>query len=173
MKIRTVEKDDFKEIDELIREAFTKTDHGYGNESELVTKIRKVNGYNSYLEVIALSNNKIIGHGLLSPVKIINKKEEFRGLVLAPLAVLPSSQGQKVGGKILLELEERARELGYSYISILGHASYYPKFGYIPASQYKIKAPFEVSDENFMIKPLLENALKNVTGTIKYSDAFE
>ena len=43
-----------------------------------------------------------------------------------------------------------AHKLGYEYSVVLGHSKYYPKAGYIPASECGIKAPFEVDDESFM-----------------------
>ena len=64
-----------------------------------------------------------------------------------------------------------AAELGYQYSVVLGHANYYPKAGYIPASRYGIKAPFEVNDENFMAICFCENAGK-LDGFIEYDKAF-
>ena len=93
-------------------------------------------------------------------------------LVLAPLDVLPAYQGKGIGAAILLELEKRAKILDYSFISILGHESYYPRFGYVPASQYQIQAPFEVPNENFMIKELIDGRLEGKSGVIQYSEAF-
>ena len=55
---------------------------------------------------------------------------------------------------------------------IIGHETYYPKFGYVPASQYQIKAPFEVPDKNFMIKELTDGGLEGKSGVIHYSEAF-
>jgi len=53
----------------------------------------------------------------------------------------------------------------------LGSDKYYSKFGYIPASQYGILAPFEVSNENFMaIK--LNDTNKKITGVVNYAKEF-
>lgn len=172
MKIRTIKTEDHEKIDILIREAFTDTENGYGNESELVNKIRKSNEYVYDLEVVAAVGDEIVGHGLLSEVKIVNEQNSYVGLVLAPLTTGTIYQGIGVGRKIIENLEERATKMNYQFISVLGHPDYYPRFGYVPASNYDIMAPFDVPDEAFMIKPLFENALDNVNGTIKYSSAF-
>lgn len=61
--------------------------------------------------------------------------------------------------------------LGYYYSIVLGNENYYSKTGYIPASQYGIKAPFEVPNENFMaIK--LNDTDKEITGIVKYAKEF-
>ncbi|WP_282674091.1 GNAT family N-acetyltransferase [Lactococcus cremoris] len=172
MIIKTINLEDYKEVAELIRESFSQSEHGYGNEAELVDKIRNEEGYIKDLEIVAFEDGKITGQGLLSEVSIVNQSQSFKGLVLAPLDVLPAYQGKGIGAAILLELEKRAKILDYSFISILGHESYYPRFGYVPASQYQIQAPFEVPNENFMIKELIDGRLEGKSGVIQYSEAF-
>mgnify|MGYP000922329802 CR=1 FL=1 len=54
MNIRTIQEIDFPEVDSLIRQAFTPTAFGYGNESELVEKIRLSKEYLPKLELVAL-----------------------------------------------------------------------------------------------------------------------
>lgn len=53
-----------------------------------------------------------------------------------------------------------------------GHAEYYPRFEFAPASRWGIKCPFEVPDEAFMALELQPNALANTAGTVKYPPAF-
>lgn len=64
-----------------------------------------------------------------------------------------------------------AHKLGYEYSVVLGHSKYYPKAGYIPASEYGIKAPFEVDDENFMALNL-NGSQNKLNGVIEYDKAF-
>ncbi len=78
-----------------------------------------------------------------------------------------------MGQHLLKELEKRAIRKEFSYISILGDPQYYSRFGYVPAEKYKVKAPFDVPAEAFLIRPLQPEALRNVSGCIKYAQAFE
>lgn len=55
---------------------------------------------------------------------------------------------------------------------VLGHSEYYPKFGFKPAIQFGIQAPFEVSPEYFMALELQEGSLEDIEGTVIYSSAF-
>ena len=66
----------------------------------------------------------------------------------------------------------KAKELGYGSVVVLGHPEYYPKFGFKKASEWNVKAPFEVPEEVFMIMELTENALRGVEGIVQYSSAF-
>ena len=54
----------------------------------------------------------------------------------------------------------------------MGSENYYPRFGYVPAVKYGIKAPFEVPYKNFMaIK--LNDTNKEIKGIVKYGKEFE
>lgn len=53
----------------------------------------------------------------------------------------------------------------------MGHSKYYPKAGYIPASECGIKAPFEVDDESFMALNL-NGSQNKLNGVIEYDKAF-
>lgn len=111
---------------------------------------------------------------MLSEVAVIDDaKTAHIGLVLAPLAVALNTQNKGIGGAMLIELEHRAQALNYQFISILGHPNYYPRFGYTPASEFAITAPFDVPNEAFMIKALTEGALDTISGIVNYSEAFE
>lgn len=73
---------------------------------------------------------------------------------------------------LILEALQKAKELGYRSVVVLGHPDYYPKFGFQKASLWGIKAPFEVPDAVFMAIELWEQALENVSGVVEYSRAF-
>ena len=92
-------------------------------------------------------------------------------LALAPLSVLPAYQRQGIGRALIAEGHRIAKELGFDYSIVLGHPQYYPKAGYLPASQYGIKAPFEVPDENFMALKLSSSA-EPIHGTVEYGKSF-
>ena len=84
---------------------------------------------------------------------------------------MPKYQRQGIGKKLIEKGHRIARKLGFHYSVVLGSEKYYPKLGYVPASQYGIKVPFEVSDENFMaIK--LNDFDKEIIGTVEYAKEF-
>ena len=96
---------------------------------------------------------------------------EYEELALAPLGILPEYQKRGIGTKLIEEGHKIAKNLGYHYSIVLGSDKYYTKFGYIPASQYGIIAPFEVPNEKFMaIK--LNDTNKEITGVVKYAKEF-
>ena len=92
-------------------------------------------------------------------------------LALAPLAVLPEYQRKGIGKSLIQEGHRIAQQLNYDYSIVLGSPDYYTKFGYVPASQYQITAPFPVEDEFFMALKLNAKA-DAVNGVVEYDPAF-
>lgn len=123
--------------------------------------------------MVALNQDKdIVGHVLLSKIKIIDDDNTVDSLALAPVSVAPDYQKKGIGSKLIRTALKNAIELGYRSVIVLGHKDYYPRFGFKPASLWNIKAPFEVPDEVFMALELADNSLEDVQGIVNYSKAF-
>jgi len=170
--IRQEKPSDFKMVFDLIEKAFkaeTLSDH---NEQFLVERLRKSSFFIPELSMIAEFENKVVGHILLTKVKIKNDKEEFSSLALAPVSVLPEYQRKGIGGMLINQAHKTAKELGHKSIVVLGHENYYPKFGYKQTNRYGIELPFDVPKENCMIIALTENGLEGVHGTVEYPKEF-
>ena len=63
---------------------------------------------------------------------------------------------------------EKATDLGFDSVILLGHADYYPRFGFEPTSTWEIRPPFDVPVENFMGIELVPKGLHKKSGTVKY-----
>lgn len=167
LEIRQETKKDYEEAYNVVKEAFEAAEHSDGNEQDLVVALRNSNNFIPELSLVAVKNNKIVGYILFTTVKI-GKYEE---LALAPLCILPEFQRRGIGSKLIEKGHKIAKKLGYHYSIVLGSEKYYPKFGYVPAIEYEITAPFEVPSKNFMaIK--LNDSNKKINGIVKYAKEF-
>jgi len=155
--------DDFDFIKNLNNKAFHQK-----HEGELIENLRKRPEYISELSLLAVFDNKIIGHILFFPVTIVTPGDAYTTLSLAPMAVLPDFQKIGIGEKLIIEGLERAKSLGFASAVVLGHPEYYPRFGFRPASAWKIKAPFSVPDEAMMAIELIEGSLDFGGGNIDF-----
>lgn len=109
---------------------------------------------------------------MLTKVKIVSDcAEEAGSLALAPVAVLPAYQGNGIGGRLIRAAHEKAREMGFGSVILLGHPAYYPKFGYRPLKEFRIKLPLDVPDECCMAIELTEGALCNIKRGTRMSGA--
>ncbi|WP_246645339.1 GNAT family N-acetyltransferase [Nonomuraea ceibae] len=92
-------------------------------------------------------------------------------LTLGPCAVSPEHQRTGAGSAAIEGALRAAREQGENLVLVLGHAEYYPRFGFTPASGFGIRPPFEVEDK-YMMALALDPARPVPTGTIRYPAAF-
>ena len=167
IEIRQENNKDYEEVYNVVKMAFESAKHSDGNEQDLVVDLRKSKNFIPKLSLVAVHEDKIVGYIMFTKIKI-GKYEE---LALAPLAVLPEYQKQGIGKKLIKEGHKIAKKLGYHYCIVLGSEKYYPKLGYVPASRYGIKAPFVVSNENFMAVTLNDTNFK-ISGTVEYAKEF-
>ena len=88
------------------------------------------------------------------------------------MSVLPEFQGNGIGRMLIEKAHQKAKELGYKSIVLLGHENYYPRFGYRQTDKYGIKLPFEVPKENCMVVELVKNGLQGISGIVEYPKEF-
>jgi putative acetyltransferase len=112
-------------------------------------------------------DGEIVGHALLTRCRV----GDAPALALAPCAVLPNYQGRGVGSAAIRAGLDTARHLGENLVVVLGHADYYPRFGFAPASGFGVHAPFEVPDEAFLVLTL-DAGRPTPTGVVQYPAAF-
>ncbi|MFF1993930.1 GNAT family N-acetyltransferase [Bacillus mycoides] len=171
IKIRQEQQNEYSKTEEVVKEAFLNEEFSDKTEHELVSRIRKCDAFIPELSIVAV-DEEIVGHIMLSKIIIEQDGTSVDSLALAPVSVARGHQKKGIGGKLIAAALEKAEELGYGSVVVLGHSEYYPKFGFKKASEWNIKAPFEVPDEVFMAMELRENALEGVEGIVQYSSAF-
>ncbi|MGA2142515.1 MAG: N-acetyltransferase [Brevinematales bacterium] len=171
MKIRKENENDYNAVETLIRLAFENEKHSDHKEHLLVSRLRKSDAFIPELSLVA-DDGIITGHILFTKLIIGNGDKIFESLALAPVSVLPQYQKKGIGSSLILEGHRITRQMGYKSIIVLGHKDYYPRFGYEPAVKYNIKAPFNVPDENYMIKFLDNIDLDVFNGKVIYPGEF-
>lgn len=165
---------EYNKTEEIIQKAFLNEEYSDKKEHLLVNRIRKSDAFIPELSLVALNQGEdVIGHILLSKIKIKDGDIEVDSLALAPVSVTPEYQKKGIGSQLIHAALKNAKDLGYRSVIVLGHKDYYPKFGFKPASFWHIQAPFEVPDEVFMALELTPNSLEKVQGVVHYSKAFE
>ncbi len=172
LSIRKETPSDYQQIKELIIAAFEGDAHSDGSEHLLVERLRKSKAYKNELALVYEEVSKIIGHILITEIVVVNQSKKLNGLSLAPISVSPHRQNSGIGTALINEAHTIASQLNYPFIVLIGHETYYPRFGYESAETYNIKFPFDVPSANCMIKPLRENALDGISGMIEYPEEF-
>jgi predicted N-acetyltransferase YhbS len=164
---------DYDQVLELTARAFETMPFSEGDEDKLVARLRNASTFIPELSLVAELDGQLVGHILFTPLIIDNGQQQFQSLVLGPVSVLPEFQKQGIGGALIRAGHQKALELGFLSVILIGHPEYYPRFGYKPASGWGIKTHYELpSDDVFMAVELTENALSGVSGMVIFPPEF-
>ena len=153
---------DFGAIRTVNREAF-----GSEAEADLVDALR-ADG-DAALSLVAESDSDVIGHILFSNLPIRTSSRDVAAVALAPMSVLPRWQRRGVGTALVRCGLDRCREARLEAVVVLGHPTYYPRFGFSAHLAGPLQAPF--SGPAFMALELVPGAL-NAGGVVRYPGAF-
>ena len=143
--------------------AFDTTD-----EADLVDALRADPSWNDGLSLVSTTpDGTPVGYALLTRCHV----GEVPALCLAPCAVLPEYQRTGAGSAAVRAVLEAARHRGERFVIVLGHPSYYPRFGFTRASTHGIGLSVEVPDEALMALSLdADHPLPG--GTVRYAAPF-
>jgi predicted N-acetyltransferase YhbS len=137
-------------------------------EADLVEGLRASDAWIEGLSMVAEDPERtVVAHALLTRCHV----DGAPALALAPCAVLPHVQRRGAGTAAIRAALETARAMGEKLVVVIGHAGYYPRFGFSAASAYGIRPSFDVPDETVMALALDPEA-EVPRGTIAYPEPF-
>lgn len=139
------------------------TDAAFDGEEEALRIVREAE---PAIELVWEQGGRLLGHVLLSRVRL----DALRPLQLAPLGVVPERQGQGIGAALAREALARADALGEPFVLVLGHPTYYSRFGFEPAAPLGILGPRDFGDAWMLAK--LSSWDPSVRGTVEFPPAF-
>jgi len=143
---------------------------GQDAEARLVDALR-AGGFDR-VSLVAEKDGQVIGHILFSDLPITTQHGTVTALALAPLAVLPEFQRQGIGSALIRRGFELCRERGHRIVVVLGHADFYPRFGFSPKLGERLESPYS-GRPSFMATELVPGALEGVSGKVEYPPPFD
>jgi putative acetyltransferase len=138
LKLRLATEADRPAIAELNTRAFGRPD-----EARIVAELEKAGDV--LLQVLAEKDGRVVGHILFYPMGVRGK---LGGAGLGPMSVDPSVQRSGIGSQLINTGLGIMKESGVPIVFVLGHDTYYPKFGFSEKAAEEFECKF--NGPNFM-----------------------
>jgi putative acetyltransferase len=125
------------------------------------------------LSLLAYVVDQPAGHILFTKMNI-STAPNVTGSLLAPLAVVPNFQRQGIGGALIKKGLELLSKQNIDIVFVLGHPTYYPRYGFTPAGKLGFEAPYPISEKvanAWMVQALKPNIIGFVSGKVLCNDA--
>ncbi len=164
MNIRRETEKDKTTIQEINQSAFERF-----AEATLVDTLR--GQCHPIISLIAEEDSEVVGHIMFSPITL-SGYSDLKIMGLAPMAIFPKYQRKGIGSALVQTGLDECKKLGFGAAVVLGHTSYYLRFGFIPATRFGIDCEYDVPEEAFMVIELQPSYLTGAKGKVKYHSAF-
>jgi putative acetyltransferase len=167
---RPEEPDDFARVFELTEAAFESA-----VEAKLNDELRReVSPLISQVATRGSESGEIVGHAMWSPVEIHGDEYVSQAFALGPISVWPFEQRRGIGGELIRAGLDACREAGELVVFLLGHPTYYPRFGWREAWPDGLWYPGRKGpNPAFMVIELAPGALAGRKGEVVFSEPFQ
>ncbi len=173
IQIRNETEQDYREVENLTREAFWNLYVPGANEHFLIHNLRKSKNFIKELDFVAVYENKIVGSIIYTLSYIedkFNKKHEV--ITFGPVSVMPEYQNKGIGRKLIEHSMKKAKEMSYKAVIIYGYPDYYAKYGFKGGKNFNISTPEGSFMKALLVLELQENALKGIEGKFFEDETF-
>ena len=167
-KIRLEKNEDYREVENLIRESFWNVYRPGCSEHYVIHVLRDDPAFVKELDFVMEINGKLIGQNMFMRT-VINSDDgsDIDVLTMGPICIAPELK-RKGYGKLLLDYSlDKAGEMGFGAVLFEGNIDFYGKSGFDYARNFGIRyhdLPEGADDSFFLCKELIPGYLDGVTG---------
>lgn len=166
--IRNETKEDYRAVENLIRESFWNVYRPGCTEHYVIHVLRDDPAFVKELDFVMEQDGKIIGQNIF--VKTVINADDGRiidVLTMGPICITPELKRKGYGKKLLDFSLEKAAEMGFGAVLFEGNIDFYGKSGFDYASRFGIRyhdLPEDADASFFLCKELIPGYLNSVTG---------
>ena len=126
------------------------------------------------LSLVAEEDGRIVGHVLVARGHLDPPAAEpLEVLTLGPIGVVRERQRQGIGAALMERAIEAADARGAWAIVLVGHPTYYPRFGFEPARPVGLEPPGPWPDGPWMVRRLGAWRPLARSVTVRFASAYE
>ena len=165
MKIRLEQASDYREVEELTREAFWNVYRPGCTEHFVLNQFRSNSDFIPELDLVMEEDSKIIGHIMFSKAELVLDDGTHRqSWTFGPISIHPDYKRKGYGLKLLNYALDKAREMGIGFLCMEGNINFYKHAGFGLASSLGIHYHAEPRDAEvpyFLAQELIPGWLKS------------
>ena len=166
--IRLENKEDYREVENLVRESFWNVYRPGCSEHYVIHVLRDDPAFVRELDFVMEKGGRLIGQNMF--MKTVIEADDGRivnVLTMGPIGITPELK-RRGYGKALLDFSlGKAAELGYGAVLFEGNIGFYGKSGFDYASRFGIRyhdLPEDADSSFFLCKELIPGYLDGITG---------
>ena len=174
--IRLEREEDYRENENLIREAFWNVYCPGCKEHYLMHVLRNDDSCVNELNFVMEKGGKIIGQNVFA--KTVIEADDGRVidvLTMGPICITPELKRQGYGKMLLDHTVEKAKEMGFGAVLFEGNIDFYGKSGFDYSSKFGIRyhdLPEDADSSFFLCKELKPGYLDDVTGVYQTPEVY-
>ena len=166
--IRPEKKEDYREVENLVRESFWNVYRPGCSEHFVIHVLRDDPAFVKELDFVMEKDGELIGQNMFMRT-VINADDgrDIPVLTMGPIGITPELKRQGYGKKLLDFSLARAAELGFGAVLFEGNIGFYGKSGFDCARKFGIRyhdLPEGADDSFFLCRELIPGYLNGVTG---------
>jgi len=174
--IRLERKEEHREVENLIREAFFNVYRPGCLEHYVIHQLRNDPAFVPELDFVMEKDGRIIGQNMFMRAVIhADDGREIPIMTMGPICVAPEFKQQGYGKMLLDYSLERAKELGCGALCFEGNIGFYGKSGFVTADSFGLRyhgLPEGADASFFLCKELIPGYLSGVTGEYRPPEGY-
>ena len=166
--IRLERKEDYRAVEELVRESFWNVYRPGCSEHYVIHVLRDDPAFIKELDFVMEQGSRLIGQNMFMRT-VVNADDgrDVDVLTMGPICIAPELKRQGYGKKLLDYSLEKATALGFGAVLFEGNIGFYGRSGFDYASRFGIRyhdLPEDADASFFLCRELIPGYLDGVTG---------
>ena len=171
--IRNEEKKEYREVENLTREAFWNVYRPGCAEHYVLHCYRDDPAFVPELDYVMELDGKLIGQVIYVRSEIIGDDgRKIPIMTFGPIGIIPEFKRRGYGKKLLDYSMEQAEKMGAGALAITGNIDFYGKSGFVPAKTKGVRYADDPEADYFLIKELTPGFLDGISGTYKDPEGY-
>lgn len=171
--IRREKKEEYREVENLTREAFWNVYRPGCMEHYVLHCYRDDPAFVPELDLVMEKDGELIGQVMYVRSEILcDDGRALPIMTFGPIGIAPAYKRQGYGKRLLDKSMEMAKKMGAGALAITGNIDFYGKSGFVPAKTKGVRYSDDPEAEYFLIKELIPGFLNGISGTYKDPEGY-